>query len=466
MAGYRAYASNTIERQWRTIKGLLGNYATFDSSQLIVRVCEIFRALATQANLRDLRLRIDDPLDRLFNDPSPPSSERLSNGSQPRLLTVARILDYLRQHSPGDVYIHEEVDWRVVVNHVEKRASDILVIPKYQLRFGTEQRQLMEQVLQILAAQERATWLLAFSGDYSLDHHRKLFERFTAVYRFTDGTFFDIHKDFLSQQQTSHYHFFRGFWDTEELQRPAEGPKSSRPARVAKRARRNEDFKALLGKPLSHAMSLPIAVPPLAPHGSADARPDSCHEDGNEDSGVDSDAVVQIPVSSGHSSKVELGSGQRGNVSGGPMGLRRSLTAFAQRRVAEGAGSEGGSSIDNGLCRARVWSGGLGGQCTRKPKVDEFCAQHARPESRKHGRVDEAIPAAVQREFDAHQKKKGGFIGQARGRDAGQTAAPTVAPVGSVEAGRGVARQSRSRFSMAQVVMPEAKMTAGKVFLK
>ena len=211
MAGYRAYASNTIERQWRTIKGLLGNYATFDSSQIIVRVCEIFRALATQANLRDLRLRIDDPLDRLFNDPSPPSSERLSNGSQPRLLTVARILDYLRQHSPGDVYIHEEVDWRVVVNHVEKRASDILVIPKYQLRFGTEQRQLMEQVLQILAAQERATWLLAFSGDYSLDHHRKLFERFTAVYRFTDGTFFAIHKDFLSQQQTSHYHFFAAF---------------------------------------------------------------------------------------------------------------------------------------------------------------------------------------------------------------------------------------------------------------
>mmetsp|Transcript_74188 Transcript_74188/g.158994 ORF Transcript_74188/g.158994 Transcript_74188/m.158994 type:complete len:962 (+) Transcript_74188:87-2972(+) len=49
-----------------------------------------------------------------------------------------------------------------------------------------------------------------------------------------------------------------------------------------------------------------------------------------------------------------------------------------------------------GLCKARTWNGGFGGQCPKRAHSDsgDFCARHGAPGGLKHGRVDGPVPQA------------------------------------------------------------------------
>ena len=389
MAGYRSYVSNTEERMWRTLKGLLGNYATLDCTQLILQICQIYRSMAQQHNFQDLRVHIEEPLDRMLNDPNPGAGGRLADNSQHRLLTVARIVDTLRHYEAQEIYMHEHIDWDVVVNHVAKRATDLFIVPKYQLRFGIEQRDRMELMFRILAAQELGAWQLAFGeSGYNMEEHRRVFERFTAVYRFADGTFFDIHKDFLAEQQTSHSHYIRGLWERDEIQRPAAGPRSTRAKNLPKRAQRTEAFKDLLKRTSQERMPAMISLPAPAAAVESDGILDQL-DDVAESHVLPSSQAAQLPSVGGSS-----------NAS---AGLRNSLDAYARGVAAKRAPEPRTNEPNQTRCLARVWGGGAGGQCTRKRKYDVFCGQHQTEESRKHGQVNEPVPPAVQHLFNARK---------------------------------------------------------------
>mmetsp|Transcript_43000 Transcript_43000/g.98806 ORF Transcript_43000/g.98806 Transcript_43000/m.98806 type:complete len:293 (-) Transcript_43000:79-957(-) len=58
--------------------------------------------------------------------------------------------------------------------------------------------------------------------------------------------------------------------------------------------------------------------------------------------------------------------------------------------------------VDNALCMARTWNGGVGGQCTRTPlSGSEFCSMHgANDKWQVHGRLDGPIPDKKLREFE------------------------------------------------------------------
>eukprot|EP00931_Biecheleriopsis_adriatica_P017973 TRINITY_DN12712_c0_g1_i2.p1 TRINITY_DN12712_c0_g1~~TRINITY_DN12712_c0_g1_i2.p1 ORF type:complete len:351 (-),score=79.09 TRINITY_DN12712_c0_g1_i2:17-1069(-) len=57
-------------------------------------------------------------------------------------------------------------------------------------------------------------------------------------------------------------------------------------------------------------------------------------------------------------------------------------------------------SVDTGLCLARTWKSGQGGQCTKRPADgSEFCAQH-KEGWKVHGRVDGTIPDKKLQEFE------------------------------------------------------------------
>lgn len=68
----------------------------------------------------------------------------------------------------------------------------------------------------------------------------------------------------------------------------------------------------------------------------------------------------------------------------------------------------GPEKIDYGLCMARTWAGGRGGQCTQK-RADgdnDFCSMHRRDGKWEvHGRVDGPIPEAKLAEFQRHASK-------------------------------------------------------------
>ena len=55
------------------------------------------------------------------------------------------------------------------------------------------------------------------------------------------------------------------------------------------------------------------------------------------------------------------------------------------------------AAFDAGLCLARVWNGGSGGQCHCKPVVGSFCKRHK--EQQTHGRIDGPIPPEILRRF-------------------------------------------------------------------
>ena len=61
--------------------------------------------------------------------------------------------------------------------------------------------------------------------------------------------------------------------------------------------------------------------------------------------------------------------------------------------------------VDAGLCQARVWAGGLGGQCDKEPeKGRNLCRSHAR--SHAHGLVTGDIPEAKFREFQKAEARR------------------------------------------------------------
>ena len=124
----------------RTLEGLLGNCRTLDSTELIKSICEIFRDMTRQKKIKVLRLYVDEPIERYLVYPNPGNSGRLSDdGSQHRVATVARIIDFLQHHSADDVFMHESVELEIVVNHQVKRATDLCLakVPSFLRCYAT-----------------------------------------------------------------------------------------------------------------------------------------------------------------------------------------------------------------------------------------------------------------------------------------------------------------------------------------
>ena len=151
--------------------------------------------------------------------------------------------------------------------------------------------------------------------------------------------------------------FVASLQDAEGLERPVEGPKSSRPPKVAKKDRRTDEVKAILARaqtvPRNSAIPLPAAVPEQAVQaaGAAAARPM-------------------------------------------PDEARAAVLPLASEGVApEIPGDEEIQEIVRSKCLARVWGPGLP-QCLRWPHASsEFCGRHDTDGKRRaHGRIDEAPP--------------------------------------------------------------------------
>ncbi|CAJ1412704.1 unnamed protein product [Effrenium voratum] len=67
-------------------------------------------------------------------------------------------------------------------------------------------------------------------------------------------------------------------------------------------------------------------------------------------------------------------------------------------------------AVSSSFCMARVWKGGLGGQCPMLPSSLGLCKVHAEREAAEglpHGRVDGPIPAEKLREFEKQAEKSG-----------------------------------------------------------
>ena len=62
--GYRTYVSNTEERYWRTLKGILPRgYRTQDCSELILKIGEILETWSTQDKFSDAELVVSTALE-------------------------------------------------------------------------------------------------------------------------------------------------------------------------------------------------------------------------------------------------------------------------------------------------------------------------------------------------------------------------------------------------------------------
>ena len=76
--------------------------------------------------------------------------------------------------------------------------------------------------------------------------------------------------------------------------------------------------------------------------------------------------------------------------------------------------------IDASLCQARVWNGGLGGQCEKEQeKGQQLCKSHARRHT--HGLVTGDIPEAKFREFERFAKKRKRDAADGSGAGSGAT---------------------------------------------
>ena len=81
--GYRTYVSNTNERAWRTIKGILPhNYHSQDCSELMDKLGNILASWVGHAHFANLVVDGFDPLAMFATGTQRPSSERLDDGSQ------------------------------------------------------------------------------------------------------------------------------------------------------------------------------------------------------------------------------------------------------------------------------------------------------------------------------------------------------------------------------------------------
>ena len=60
---------------------------------------------------------------------------------------------------------------------------------------------------------------------------------------------------------------------------------------------------------------------------------------------------------------------------------------------------ESQAGVDDSKCIARIWAGGVGGQCKNRRKTGDYCGKHNTSERRPHGRVDEAVPLHKNRSF-------------------------------------------------------------------
>ena len=106
------------------------------------------------------------------------------------------------------------------------------------------------------------------------------------------------------------------------------------------------------------------------------------------------------------------------DVAGAAAGARRSSEPGAREEDVARWRRFTPSAVDASRCLARVWNGGCGGQCTRRPQAGaDLCAGHARNVAKDAwlGKVTGEIPAKKLREFEKARKKTEAIAGATSG---------------------------------------------------
>eukprot|EP00931_Biecheleriopsis_adriatica_P070188 TRINITY_DN43975_c0_g1_i1.p1 TRINITY_DN43975_c0_g1~~TRINITY_DN43975_c0_g1_i1.p1 ORF type:complete len:335 (-),score=78.11 TRINITY_DN43975_c0_g1_i1:97-1101(-) len=104
--------------------------------------------------------------------------------------------------------------------------------------------------------------------------------------------------------------------------------------------------------------------------------------------------------------------------------------------------------VSRQLCMARVWAGGIGGQCPLFPVVHGLCKKHFTAQSSgtlSHGRVDGPVPEAKLAEFEAAAQRLGAT--SSRSSASGGSAPSSSASGSRSSASSGGAQSSGSRAS-------------------
>ena len=140
--GYNTYTSNSQERMWRTLKGILPNGGrNLDLGDLVHKTAELLMTWDRAGQFKDVVFKLEVPLPAHLSRKgaelvSEPSAD--PNGRQHRRLSAQCISLWLEEHGAEQTYLKHEFDNARVL--VDGRTRSVYVLPKYQPRQGTSRR--------------------------------------------------------------------------------------------------------------------------------------------------------------------------------------------------------------------------------------------------------------------------------------------------------------------------------------
>ena len=112
---------------------------------------------------------------------------------------MAAISALFEKHGANRTWVTSETQFTILRHGREVVATDVFVVPKYYMSFGSTHRADMEACLQMTISDSYAekTQLLSPDGGYSLATHRFFRTQFATILRLDSGEIVDLHPDWI-----------------------------------------------------------------------------------------------------------------------------------------------------------------------------------------------------------------------------------------------------------------------------
>ena len=151
-------------------------------------------------------------LQRLIKSAKPRYSRHDEKEKQHKHITVDDLSRHFEKHGANRTWLTSEEDFTIVRHGRDVIVTDIFIVPKYYLSFGSTHRAQMDICLQMTVTDSHAekVQFLSPEGGYSLNTHRFLRTQFATVLRLESGEIVDLHSDWIRNcGQTEQWIFVR-----------------------------------------------------------------------------------------------------------------------------------------------------------------------------------------------------------------------------------------------------------------
>ena len=276
--GFFVYLSNTLERQWRSLKHLLPNYRRQDVTTLMKEISVIFHANVVSGKYTGIVDNLDaSPLQSMITGQGIwPTTEELGDPEVPRSrrLTACALLNAIDLHGMNSILLcrrfNPAFEWAPFGDGGGVfDVTAAFVVPIYSLSAVGSNQNLANQYLQVVLANtvDEARAAVVNDGVFNGKANSMMHRIFTVVLLISNLPITDVQRRFLMRSQSEAMFLIRhlelpGMAGTTNLRLTNGGPAPKAKQRAKARAQSKRSTRRRLGDAVMDPGALPEEIDP------------------------------------------------------------------------------------------------------------------------------------------------------------------------------------------------------------